>query len=183
MVSEFSDQSDLSKRLSRVEQQNRFLILAIVLVILGTGTFMLVGRSTSNKIGTTVEAERFVLRDSKGKERGFLAAEHQGGVGLVLYDGNKNPRLQLDVSVDGWPSLRLLNPGGDALYNAGGAFLGSSRLAFYEKGNVFPPAELSFILGYPLLALKKNSRSIILGGGGLELVILDREGKRTRQWP
>src|SRR5262245_12848002 len=74
------------------------------LVLVGGG--LLTGSAQPDKGARVVEAERFVLRDGRGKVRAQLGWE-EGGLGLTLLDAQGKPRTRVTVLADGSACLAL----------------------------------------------------------------------------
>ncbi len=104
--------STLIERLDRLERENRRLKIAgaILLLVVAAGGAM--GQVLPKAVPKVVEAERFVLRDTKGKILATLGAEASGLLALVLYDQNGKARAVLGVVADGRPVLSLLDQNG-----------------------------------------------------------------------
>jgi hypothetical protein len=85
----------LEQRLQNLERSNRRMRFGLILSLLITGGFVTMGaRSTPPKV---IEAEKFILRDSSGNERGQLFANDKSW-GLVLFTENGQKALGLVAS-------------------------------------------------------------------------------------
>jgi hypothetical protein len=127
----------VEERLERLEKENRrlrMLVLALI-VLAGAGVALSAVsgvRAQAPAWRRTVEAEKFVLRDSSGKRRAVLGMAagapdlilydasgktrasldmFGGEPGLEFYDASDTKRVWLDGSADG-PSLTLRDSGG-----------------------------------------------------------------------
>ena len=126
----------LSKRIERLERENRRLRQAGFLALLGIAAVFLMGQVKAPKAGTlnvakALEAGKFVLKDGRGQKRAELglfadrpalvfyeAAEkaslslgaEPGGAGLTLYDGNTRKAAAFSVTENG-PLLTLYSAG------------------------------------------------------------------------
>jgi hypothetical protein len=92
----------IEERLERLEKQNRWLrMLVLALIFLAGGGVMLSVvsgvRAQAPAWKRTVEAGKFVLRDSSGKTRAMLGMIPTGPV-LRMYDTSGTPRAALSVS-------------------------------------------------------------------------------------
>ena len=96
----------LARRLDQVEQENRRLKQAGVVVLAVIAAVVLMGQATKGKVAKVVEAEKFVLRDADGKGRARLESLPSGLVRLALLDKDENIQSVLGVGV-GRPSLVL----------------------------------------------------------------------------
>ncbi len=80
----------LARRLDQVEQENRRLKQAGVVVLAVIAAVVLMGQATKGKVAKVVEAEKFVLRDADGKGRARLESFPSGLVRLALLDKDEN---------------------------------------------------------------------------------------------
>jgi hypothetical protein len=99
-------------RLERVEQQNRRLKGYGAAICLVGVISLLLGAQAEQK-GKLVEADKFVLRDSFGRQRVILSMtrDDESAPALVFYDENLRPRAALGVSKDG-PGLYFTDASG-----------------------------------------------------------------------
>ncbi len=96
----------LAQRLDRLERENRRLKLAGAILLLALVAVGAMGQVLPKAVPKVVEAERFVLRDTKGKTRGGLGVLADGTTALAFYDQNEKVRAVLGVEPAG-PSLVL----------------------------------------------------------------------------
>ena len=75
MTTQTPDLETLTRRLNRLEQQNRWLRRAGLLALAAVGTVLLMAQAPINR---TIEAERFVLRASRGAARADLSIQGPG---------------------------------------------------------------------------------------------------------
>ncbi len=101
----------LARRLDRVERENRWLKRAGVVAVAVIAAVGLMGQATGSKVAKVIEAEKFVLRDTRGKVRGKLEM-HKDGVGLILADEDERPRIMALVAPQ-LVSLSLLDEAGN----------------------------------------------------------------------
>jgi len=104
----------LVERLSRLERQNRLFkgigcALALMLLV------GLVAAAQERGQARTVEAERFLLKDGRGKVRAELGMD-KNGVHLLLHDENEKVRLDAAVFQAG-PGMALLDEAGAVRYS------------------------------------------------------------------
>ncbi len=92
----------LTRRLDRVERENRRLKQTGVVALAVIAAVVLMGQAMPSKV---VEAEQFVVRDASGKVHAVLGTVNKRAVSLALIDKNGNPRVVLGVSPDGSSSL------------------------------------------------------------------------------
>jgi len=100
------NEQSLVARVNRLERENRRMKLVGILVLLGVAAVMVMGQAGSGK-QRIVTAEKFVLQDEGGKERGLLFANPDGIAGLMLSDSKGNPRFMAAVKPDGDTSLNI----------------------------------------------------------------------------
>jgi hypothetical protein len=106
MPNDTSGLQAIVQRLEGLERQNRRLKLAAIATVTVVGALLLMGQARPAR---TIEAERFVVKDSSGAVRAQLAAEGTD-VRLVLYDTKGESRASLYVVPDG-PGLMLTGSG------------------------------------------------------------------------
>ncbi|HET8577589.1 MAG TPA: hypothetical protein VFO18_10850 [Methylomirabilota bacterium] len=100
----------LMERLDRLERWNRRLGAMLVAALLGTVATLLMGQAPPHRSPRTLEAEEFVLRDSRGQIRAMLGASQKpSGTGLQIYSEDGKPRTRLILSSDGTASLEFLD--------------------------------------------------------------------------
>lgn len=116
---------NLSKRLDRVERENRYLKQAGVaaLTVIAAGVLMGQGiRKTAppGKPGKIVGAEQFIVHDARGGVRAELGTLPDGTVRLVLYDrGNPGEtRVVLSAGPDRSPGLTFSDRDGKVTWSA-----------------------------------------------------------------
>jgi hypothetical protein len=124
--------TDIQERLSRLERSNRHLKVALLAGVLCVSVVVTMGAvSTAPKV---LEAEKIILRDAAGNERGQLFAnENAWGMvlfnknstkaatlvvsdtinGIVLFDQNGNLRQTITTNLD-QSELNMFHPGSDA---------------------------------------------------------------------
>jgi len=100
----------LRKRLDSLERESRRLKRATLVVIVGAAAALLMGQIAPHRPVRTLEAEEFVLRDSRGQIRASLGTT-QGPSATVLqiHGDNGKPRTRVTVSGDGTSSLEVMD--------------------------------------------------------------------------
>jgi hypothetical protein len=114
------DPDALSNRVAHLERQNRafkkgigaIALLLIVVVVSGQALPQEPPRPAS--AGRTLEAEKFILKDTNGMVRGEWKVAPDGTVGLLLHDGAGKERGAWFVHADGSTDLRLTGADGKA---------------------------------------------------------------------
>jgi hypothetical protein len=97
--------------LARVETEHRRLKRVAVAALAGIAAVVLMGQARPSRVAKVVEAERFVLRDGRGRLRADLRMADRAGPELALYDEDV-PRLLVGLGSDGSPSLALYGKDG-----------------------------------------------------------------------
>ena len=100
----------LAKRLHRLERENLRLklvgVVALVVMAAVSCTTALKGQPTPSTVAKVVEAEQFILRDSKGRMRGSFMLTNDAP-GLILRDEDGRGRIGLGVTANGDANLQL----------------------------------------------------------------------------
>jgi hypothetical protein len=100
----------LRKRLDRLERESRRLKRATLVVIVGATAALLMGQIAPHRSVKTLEAEEFVLRDSRGQIRASLGtAQGPSATILQIHGDNGKPRTRVTVSSDGTSSLEVMD--------------------------------------------------------------------------
>ncbi|MGH7299604.1 MAG: hypothetical protein ACREJE_04240, partial [Candidatus Rokuibacteriota bacterium] len=85
----------LTRRLDRLERENRRLKLLGALALLGLAALTVMGQTAATPVVNTIEAERFVLRDGAGHARATLGLRPDGTAALALADDTQQERVVL----------------------------------------------------------------------------------------
>lgn len=102
----------LTQRLDQLERTSRRLKGTTVLMLLGAVAAVLMGQTAPHRIPRTLEAEEFVLRDSRGQVRVTLGLTQNPSATVLRIDAeNGKPRMRLIVAGDGTASLEMLDSG------------------------------------------------------------------------
>lgn len=107
MIESECTREGLNYRLRRLERYftvERIIWVALVICL----SSVVVLRGQNAHAPETVEAERFILRDSGGRVHATLSIEGEGS-DFSLYDQNNKSRLSLVVAPDGTPSVWLMD--------------------------------------------------------------------------
>lgn len=107
-----SNTPPLMARLERIEREQRFYRLAVAVIVVASAAFLLMGQSKQPRPSKTIESEKFVLKDSKGRIRGGLATDGDGVVRLALADEKGATHTTLSVGRDGRTGLFLADDKG-----------------------------------------------------------------------
>ncbi|MGH7386345.1 MAG: hypothetical protein ACREKG_14300, partial [Candidatus Rokuibacteriota bacterium] len=90
-----STHDHLTRRLDRLERENRRLKLLGALALLGLAALTVMGQTAATQVVNTIEAERFVLRDGAGNARATLGLRPDGTAALALADDAQQERVVL----------------------------------------------------------------------------------------
>ena len=101
----------LTARLERLERESRRSKRTTLLVLVGAAA-LLMGQAAPHRPPKSLEAEEFVLRDSRGQVRASLGtAPNPGTTVLQIHAENGKPRARITVSSDGTSSLEVMDAG------------------------------------------------------------------------
>ncbi len=172
----------LTQRLDRLERENRRLKLAGVILLLALAAVGAMGQMIPRAVPKVVEAERFVLRDTRGKILATLGTE-ASGTSLSVYDQNGKPRAGLSVIADGAPVLVLFDQNGK---DRAGLVLGADgtpALALLDQNGKRRAVLSTLVDGRPgLLLADQNEKGRLLLGvdtSGPSLVLRDENQNRA----
>ena len=107
MTPQTSDMQSVLERLDKLERQNRRVKQLALAALLPIGAVLLMGQCTPR--GRTVEAEKFIVRDPRGRLQAEFASTEYGPA-LSLYDKSGKARVGLDAAAA--PGLKLYDPSG-----------------------------------------------------------------------
>lgn len=167
----------LTKRLDRLERENRRFKKAGMATLAVITAVVLMGQATAKKAINIFMSEEFVLRDTSGKIRGVLSVVEDEPY-LTLYDKDKKIRFAVRAAAD---KVSLVVKGKDQksgvrLTVAGG----STKLLINDKdGN--PRTEIGLKSdGSPFLRLYDKGRKLraglgVGGDGSVVLLLADKE--------
>ena len=85
----------ITQRLEKLERQNRRLKFAGIVLLLVIGSAALMAAKPAGPAGTTVQATKFVLMDSAGKEVAILGMDTKDRPGLSIMDSSGKERAWL----------------------------------------------------------------------------------------
>jgi len=173
----------LTHRLDRLERDNRRLKLGGAFLVLALVSVGAMGQVLPKAVPKVVEAERFVLRDTKGKILAALGTRSSGTV-LFLYDQNGKARAGLSLLADGSPGLVLADQNGKERATLIVLADGSPSLSLADQ-NGKTRAGLSLLAdGLPLPSLvladqNEKSRAVLTVGadGSPHLGLFDQNEK------
>ncbi len=100
----------LTRRLDRLEGENRWLKGLTLMLLLSIAAIGLMGQTAPHRPLRALEAEEFLLRDSRGQVRASLGTtQNPSATVLQIHNENGKPRTRLIVSGDGASSLEVLD--------------------------------------------------------------------------
>lgn len=106
-----SSQDMLTTRLERLERASRRSKRAMLVALVGVAAAALLGQAPPHR-PKSLEAEEFVVRDSRGQIRASLGTtQNDGATVLQLHAENGKPRARITVSSDGTSSLEVMDAG------------------------------------------------------------------------
>lgn len=102
----------LTTRLARLERETRRSKRITLVVVLAAAAVVLMGQTAPHRTPKSLEAEEFVLRDSRGQVRASLGTtQNPSATVLQIHGDNGKPRTRLTVSSDGTSSLEVIDTG------------------------------------------------------------------------
>lgn len=102
---------NIEQRLQRLEIENRRLKRIGFVLVLVPAMAVLMGQAAPDK-EKAVRANRFVLTDSEGNERGVFEVKKNGQPALNFFDTNGNKRIQLYVGDETATALHFIDANG-----------------------------------------------------------------------
>ncbi len=157
----------MARQLEHVERENQRLKLAAVVALAVNIAVVLMGQAPPRKVIKVVEAEQFILKDSKGRNRGGLAVTNDAP-SLILKDEDGSNRIGLGVTPNGDPSLELadkdLDSGVELTVRSG-----AMGLQIHEE-NKKPRVILGVVNDRPILHLADEN-----GRTRAELIVLSND--------
>jgi hypothetical protein len=100
----------VTRRLDRLEGENRWLKGLILVLLLAIAAMGSMGQALQHRPLRALEAEEFLLRDSRGQVRASLGTtQNPSATVLQIHGENGKPRTRLIVTVDGTSSLEFMD--------------------------------------------------------------------------
>jgi hypothetical protein len=119
----------VTRRLDRLEGENRWLKGLTLMLLLAIATMGLMGQTAPHRPLRALEAEEFLLRDSSGQVRASLGTtQNPSATVLQIHNENGKPRTRLVVAGDGTSSLEVMDSGDRVRVLLGVRDNGSPRL-------------------------------------------------------
>jgi hypothetical protein len=150
----------LTDRVEALERRSRRLALAGAALLLALVALVTMGQARPG--GRTVEAERFVVKDARGRPRALLGMDGDVSA-LNLYDRDGRARAALHVAADGTGRLGFYDRDGKSRVILDVAPDGVSTVGFYDREG------------------KAHAQLQVAADGSPVLGFFDREGKPI--WP
>jgi hypothetical protein len=107
-----TSQEHLARRLDGLERENRRLKRLGTLALVGLAALIIMGQTAPAPVANTIEAERFVLRDTAGNVRASLGLRPDGTAALGLADDTQQERALLSVTAQGLAAVELTERSG-----------------------------------------------------------------------
>lgn len=165
----------LKARIDRLEKQNRSVKWLTMVLFFVTIPLVVTGIAVPRKVANSIDAERFVLRESNGKMRASLAFTSKGIPALKLYDANGNAAVVVGVVSDGSPMMAFHKGGKPRAWLKGGGQ--NPALTLHDNlGDIRAILQLDSNSGEPSLHLI-NEKGQILTLGENDLVLHDQHEK------
>src|SRR5262245_66492492 len=102
--------NELTRRLERLERHGRRWKRATVTVLFGAVALVMMGQTPPHRASKSLEAEEFVLRDSRGQVRASLGtAQGSNSTVLQFHGENGKPRTRITVAGDVTSSFEVVN--------------------------------------------------------------------------
>ena len=102
----------LTTRLARLERETRRSKRNTLVILVGAAAVVLMGQAAPHRPPKSLDAEEFVLRDSRGQVRASLATtQNPSATVLQIHGENGKPRTRVTVSSDGTSSLEVMDTG------------------------------------------------------------------------
>lgn len=149
----------LTERIRKVEKQNKWLFLFVILSVAVAASLALGLRRASS---TTVEAERFILRDGSGKVRGDFSVDSAHFPHLILYGDDAKEVLGLRVGPSG-AIISLDYPDSRAQISSNG---GAPDLFLADKKNN-STVSIGILEGNPMMFLNRQRADKLLDSVGI----------------
>jgi hypothetical protein len=86
------ESAEISRRLEKLEQQNRWMKHGLISTAVAVSMLVLVAANTTALYQKSIETEQIIIRDQKGKKRIYLGVE-DAKAALYLMDGNEKHSL------------------------------------------------------------------------------------------
>ena len=191
MRSEIPELQAIRERIAELELQNRRLKRGGMAILVVLSAVILMGQVAPP--ARVVEAQRFVIKDKDGKERGSFATIGKGSE-LTLGNINAQPMMRLIVSTDAsdlhfyGSSQSGMNLGVDTgnpdISMAGAEGSGEARITFGDDGPTMKLEDAkgsSAILG--ATKLEKPAKRAVHPPSAASLILLDKDKKVIWQTP
>lgn len=191
MTSDMPDMQVILERIGKLEAQNRRLKRSAVVILAVLSAAILMGQAAPAP--RTVEAQRFILKDSDGNVRGWMGTIGKGSE-LVLGNVSAQPMMRFIVSTDasdlhffgsrksgmnlgldsGKPEISLMGADGS----------GGARITFEENGptlSLEDAEEFATVVG--ATQLEKPANSGARQRSAASIVLLDKDKNVIWQTP
>ena len=148
--------------MNRLSKETR-IIIACAVSLAAIDIYVRFATAPQFATASVVSAQEFRLTDKSGNVRAVMNTDANGEPGLIMFDKNGTPRLQLD-SYETTPSLILMDEHGDhRAYYGMSSPTGDGELSFYGENKE------------PLASLK-------ITNGASSFSLMDGYGNSQAQW-
>lgn len=191
MASDTPDLSIILERIRKLEAQNQRLKKLSTAILLLLSAVLLMGQAAPSP--RVLEAQKFVLKDSDGKIRGWMGTIGNGSE-LTLGNANAQPMIRLIVSTDSSDlhffgtrksGMNLgLDSGNPDISMIGADGSGGARITFKEPGPSFTLEDakgFSTIVGATHLEKPNNRKSDL--NSAASIILLDKDKNVIWQTP
>ena len=150
----------VEQRLEQLERENRRLkLVGMIVAVLGGAALLWI---LSQLVGRTVEARRFILRDSGGEKRAEIAIGSEGMAGLWMYDKSGKFRATFTVTGAGTPGIVLYDENGRNRAEFGLLPDNSPGIALSEQGGIASVGILVTQDGLPHFTLADKTGRVLV---------------------
>lgn len=174
-----SSMQALAERVERLEVENQWLKRLGSLVVVGVAALGIHGTNLGRPAGQ-VEAERFVVKDSRGRVRASLSMQPDGEPGLTILDDRGREQIALRATSDRTSTLEFKDRGRPRLAMSASSS-GATNLNLFDRRSgigaglyVWPDDEAG-------LAMNRGLNSFVLGvtpDGTPRATVSDEEGRQ-----
>jgi hypothetical protein len=185
-----SDMQAICHRVDKLERENRKLRWCALVLLLSASTLILMGQAKpANRI---IEAQKFVLKDDKGKIRAWMGLYGTGSE-IVLGNDSAQPMMRLLVSTDagnlhfygshkGGMTLAV-DSGDPSLSIVGSDGSGGAAIAFSKEGPAFTLTDGNGFSAVEGATQLKNQSGGTTQTTAASVVLLDKTKKVLWQAP
>src|SRR5437016_2139911 len=97
----------LKRRLDGLERENRWMKRIGAVIIMVFAAMLIMGQAGPSKVAKVIEAERVVLRTSRGNVRAMLGVAEDDTTFFRFYDKEGRPRIAISLAANSDPIFSL----------------------------------------------------------------------------